>query len=104
MEKTFFYQDCKSNPYDVTCAYYELTVSFDFAGTYHANVYSTDPSTYSLDMLNSGPVAFTITGLTSPTQGPPKTLASSIDWATDLANRSDIGQFDIALSQKVNLS
>lgn len=100
--KSFKYSACRRRPDDNTCAYYEMTQSFDFSGQFKANVFYTATGTYSLVALNKGNVIFDVKGLGSATLPVPPRQPSGIDWAESLRDREDIDLFDKGLAQLIS--
>ena len=100
--KQFSYAACQTrSERDPKCAYYELTVSFDFAGTYKAHVMAFDNAATQLVPLTQEELLFEVKGLGEITVPVPELAETSISWADHLANRNTLGSFDTALAQTV---
>jgi hypothetical protein len=100
--KQFRYSTCGANVRDPTCAYYEFTVSFDFAGTYQATVLAFAEATWLVE-LNKKELTFEVRGLGDMALPVPSMLKSSISWADSLRNRdAALPLFDTNLAQTVS--
>lgn len=102
MTKAFKYSACRTNPANPTCAYYEITVSFDFSGIFKAHVRTTDPDTLNLININKGELIFDVKGLGSATLPVPDNEASNIAWADSLKDRTAMPLFDKGLAQLIS--
>jgi hypothetical protein len=101
--KAFRYSECRRKPDNPQCAYYELTMSFDFAGRFKGNVYTTDPSSLALVTINKAEVIYDVKGLGEVALPVPSRAPSSIAWADKLKDRTDIPMFDKTLAQLVRI-
>jgi hypothetical protein len=100
--KQFRYSTCGANVRDPTCAYYEFTVSFDFAGTYQATVLAFAEATWLVE-LNKKELTFEVRGLGDMALPVPSMLKSSISWADSLRDReAALPLFDTNLAQTVS--
>jgi hypothetical protein len=101
--KQFSYAACQTrSERDPKCAYYELTVSFDFAGTYKAHVMAFDNAATQLVPLTQEELLFEVKGLGDMALPVRSMSASSISWAESLRDRdAALPLFDKNLAQTV---
>ena len=78
-------------------------MSFDFAGRFKANVYTTDPSSLALVTINKAEVIYDVKGLGEVALPVPSRAPSSISWADKLKDRTEIPMFDKNLAQLVRV-
>jgi hypothetical protein len=99
--KQFRYSGCRTNERDPACAFYEFTMSFDFAGTYIARVLAI-VNGIELVQLNQKVLNFEVKGLGDMALPVSPASASSISWAESLRDRNAaLPLFDKNLAQTV---
>jgi hypothetical protein len=98
--KQFRYSGCRTNERDPACAFYEFTMSFDFAGTYKAKVMALAQATQLAQIQKD--LIFVVQGLGDMALPVSPASASSISWAESLRDRdAALPLFDKNLAQTV---